>query len=66
MAYIEEEFLEEPIQVPPESLLYTVPDDYLHPSTSKADTCTKAAMESATCVFQEEFPEEFLHTTLDT
>jgi hypothetical protein len=27
MAYVEEEILEEPIQVPPESLLFIVPDD---------------------------------------
>jgi hypothetical protein len=35
MAYVEEKFPEEPIQVPPESLLYTVSDDYLFPSTNK-------------------------------
>lgn len=50
MAYVEEEFLEQPIQVPPKSLLYTVLDDYLRPSTSKADSSTKEAMESATCI----------------
>jgi hypothetical protein len=62
MAYVKEEFPEEPIQVPAESLLYTVSVDYLCPNTSKVDTGTEATMEGATCIVQEEFPEEFLHT----
>jgi hypothetical protein len=53
---------EEPIQVPPESLLYTVPDDYLRPNTSKVDTGTEETMEGATCIVQE----EFLHMAPDT
>jgi hypothetical protein len=66
MAFVEEEFLEEPIQVPPESLLYTVSDDYLRPNTSVVVTGTEAAMDGATCIVQEEFSEEFLHTVPDT
>jgi hypothetical protein len=65
MAYIEEELLKEPIQVPPKSLLYTVLDDYLRPNTSKVDTSITTTMEGATCIVQEEFLEEFLHTTPD-
>jgi hypothetical protein len=32
MAYVEEVIPEEPIQVPPESLLFTVPDDLQFPN----------------------------------
>jgi hypothetical protein len=73
MAFVEEEFSEEPIQVPPESLLYKVLDDYLRPNTSVVVTGTEATMDGATCIVQEEFPEEpiqvppesLLHTVLD-
>jgi hypothetical protein len=35
---------------------------YLFPSTNKASTGTQAAMEGTTCIVEEEFPEELLHT----
>jgi hypothetical protein len=57
MAFVEEEFPEEPIQVPLESLLYMVLNDYLHPSTR-----TEATMDGATFIVQE----EFLHMVPDT
>jgi hypothetical protein len=74
MAFMEEEFLEEPIQNPPESLIYTVLDDYLCPNTSVVITGAKAAMDGATCMVQEEFREEpiqaplksLLHTVSDS
>jgi hypothetical protein len=55
MAYIEEEFPEEPIQVPSESLLFTVPDDLQFPNINKASTRTESTMEGATCIDEEEF-----------
>jgi hypothetical protein len=61
MAYVEEVILEEPIQVPPESLLFTVPDDLQFPSHNTMSTSAQAAMEGATCIVEEEFPGEFLH-----
>jgi hypothetical protein len=56
MAFVEEEFPEEPIQVPPESLLYTVLDAQDSPNTSIATTDTTTALEGATCIVQEEIP----------
>jgi hypothetical protein len=56
MAFIEEEFPEEPIQVPPENLLYRVLDAHIHPNMSVVVTGTKAVMVGATCIIQEEFP----------
>jgi hypothetical protein len=56
MAYVEEEIPEEPITVPPESLLYTVPDHQDRPNTSLPATTTVEAMEGATCIIQEEIP----------
>jgi hypothetical protein len=68
MAYVEEEIPEEPIQFPPESLLFTVPDNWQPPSqfptsTSASGTIHQAqeAREETTCIIEEEFPEEFLH-----
>jgi hypothetical protein len=55
MAYIEEEILEEPIQVPPESLLFTVSDDWHPPSHNPASTRAPTTMEGATCIIEEEF-----------
>jgi hypothetical protein len=46
MSYVKEEFS----------------DDYLHPSTRKANTSTQASMEGATCVVREEFLKELVHT----
>jgi hypothetical protein len=54
-------FLEEPIQVPPESLLFTVSDDCSPPAIIQQAQEPQAAMEGATCIIEEEFPEEFLH-----
>jgi hypothetical protein len=56
MAFMEEEFPEEPIQVPPESLLYMVPDAQDRPNTSIAAMDTTTTMEGATCIVQEETP----------
>jgi hypothetical protein len=56
MAYVEEEFPEEPIQVPPEFLLYTVPDSQDRPNTNIATMDTTTTMEGATCIVQEEIP----------
>jgi hypothetical protein len=61
MAYVEEVIPEEPIQVPPESLLFTVPDDLQFPSLNTMSTSTQDAMEGTTCIVEEEFPGEFLH-----
>jgi hypothetical protein len=61
MAYVEEEILEEPIQVPPESLLFTFLDDMQSPSHNPASTSAPTTMEGATCIIEEEFPGEFLH-----
>jgi hypothetical protein len=56
MAYVEEEILEEPIMVPPDSLLYMVPDPHDRPNTSLTTMDTVAALEGATCIVQEEIP----------
>jgi hypothetical protein len=61
MAFVEEEFPEEPIQVPPESLLYTVLDAHIRPNTSVVVTGTTTTMDGATCIVQEEFPTLSLH-----
>jgi hypothetical protein len=68
MAYVEEDIPEEPIQVPPESLLFTVPDNWQPPSHIPASTSASTiiqqaqeAREETTCIIEEEFPEEFLH-----
>jgi hypothetical protein len=50
MAFVEEEFLEEPIQVPPKSLLYTISDNYLRSNTSVVVIGTEATMDGATCM----------------
>jgi di/tripeptidase len=57
MAYVEEEILEEPIQVPPDSLLYMVSDPQDRPSTNIATMDTETTMEGATCIVQEEIPQ---------
>jgi hypothetical protein len=56
MAYVEEEIPEEPITVPPDSLLYTVLDPQDWPNTSLPATATVEAMEGVTCIIQEEIP----------
>jgi hypothetical protein len=56
MAYVEEEIPEEPILVPPDSLLYMVPDPQDRPNTSLTTMDTEATMEGATCIVQEEIP----------
>jgi hypothetical protein len=74
MAYVEEVILEEPIQIPPESLLFTVPENWQPPSsfpeedtksatTAHHDTNTMEAKmeEFHICYVEEEFPEELLH-----
>jgi hypothetical protein len=52
MAFMEEEFLEEPIHIPPESLLYMVPYGYFLPITNVVVTGTKTTMDGATCMVQ--------------
>jgi hypothetical protein len=56
MDFMEEEILEEPIQVPLESLLYMVPDAQDNPNTNIAAIDSVMAMEGATCIVQEELP----------
>jgi hypothetical protein len=41
-------------------------DDYLRPITSVVVKGTKATMDGDTCIVQEEFSEEFLHTVMYT
>jgi hypothetical protein len=60
MAYVKEENLEEPIQVPPESL-FTILDDLQSPIHNPASTSVEVAMEGVTCIVEEEFLGEFLH-----
>jgi hypothetical protein len=69
MAYVEEEIPEEPIQVPPESLLFTVPDNWQPPNHIPTSTSASAiiqqaqeAREETTCIIEE----EFLHLDLRT
>jgi hypothetical protein len=50
MAYVEEEILEEPNTVPPDSLLYTVSDPQHHPSTNHSAYATTYTMEGDTCI----------------
>jgi hypothetical protein len=40
--------------------------DYLRPNTNVVVTCIKETMDGSTCIVQDEFPEEFLHTVPDT
>jgi hypothetical protein len=74
MAYVEEVTPEEPIQIPPESLLFTVPENWQPPSsfpvedtkpatTAHHDTNTMEAKmeEFHICFVEEEFSEELLH-----
>jgi hypothetical protein len=56
MAYVEEEIPEEPILVPPDSLLYTVLDPQDRPNTSLTTMDTEATLEGDTCIVQEEIP----------
>jgi hypothetical protein len=71
MAYVEEVFPEEPIQVPPEHLLFTVPDNWQPPShfleedtmvaiekQQGSDTGEEKFDEFPTCYIEEEIPEE--------
>jgi hypothetical protein len=50
MAYVEEEFPEEPITVLLDSLLYTVLDPQDQPNTSLPSFSTECAMEGVTCI----------------
>jgi hypothetical protein len=61
MDYVEKLIPKEPIQVPLESLLFTVPDDLQFPIHNKTSTGTHVAMEDTTCIVEEEFLGEFLH-----
>jgi hypothetical protein len=54
MTFVEEEFLEEPIHVPPNSLLYMVLDAKDSPNTSIATNDTTTTLEGTTCIIQEE------------
>jgi hypothetical protein len=54
MAFVEEEFLEEPIQIPLELPLYTVLDAHDSPNTNVAATYAVTAMDGATFIVQEE------------
>jgi hypothetical protein len=70
MAFVEEVLPEEPLQIPPEPLLFTVPENW-QPSSSLPGEVTKAVTvesqghstmeEFPTCYIEEEFPEELLH-----
>jgi len=44
------------VQVPPESLLYTVSNANIRPNTSVVVTGTTMTMDDVTCIVQEEFP----------
>jgi hypothetical protein len=74
MAYVEEVTPEEPIQIPPESLLFIVPENWQPPSSfpeeyTKPTTTThhytntmeEKMKEFHICYVEEEFPEELLH-----
>jgi hypothetical protein len=74
MAYVEEVTLEEPIQIPLESLLFTVLENWKPPrsfpeedtmsiTTAHHNTITMEAKmeEFHICYVEEEFPEELLH-----
>jgi len=50
MAFEEEEFPKEPIQVPPDSLLYIVPEAHIHPNTSVVITGKMTSMDGPTCI----------------
>jgi hypothetical protein len=50
MAYVEEEILEEPITVPLDSLLYTVPYHHDRPNTNIPATSTTISLEGETCI----------------
>jgi hypothetical protein len=56
MAYVEEEIPDEPITVPPDSLLYIVLEHQDRPNTNLPATATSIAMEGVTCIVQEEIP----------
>jgi hypothetical protein len=68
MAYVEEVFLEEPIQAPPEHLLFTVPDNWQPPSDFREEAFLAATEEQQardteefpTCYIEEEIPEELV------
>lgn len=72
MAHLEEVTPEEPIQIPPESLLFTVPENWqpqsnfsvedTKPATAAYhDTSTMEFPEVQICFVEEEFSEELLH-----
>jgi hypothetical protein len=54
MDIVEKEILEEPIMVPPDSLLYTVLDPHDPPSTSHSGPTTACAKDGVTCIIQED------------
>ena len=73
MAHVEEVILEEPLQIPQESLLFTMPKNWTPPSNFSVEATTPATevhhctstMEEAeevhTYIVEEEFLKEFLH-----
>jgi hypothetical protein len=56
MAYVEEEFPKEPIMVPPDSLIYTVPDQHDRPNTSILAISTMKTLKGETFIVPEEAP----------
>jgi hypothetical protein len=54
MAYVEEVIMEEPIQVPLKSPLFTVLDNFSFPNHSTMSTSAQDAMEGATYIVEEE------------
>jgi hypothetical protein len=54
MAYVEEEFPEEPITVPLDSLLYTVRDQHYRPNIGLLIIATTTTLEGTTFIVQEE------------
>jgi hypothetical protein len=77
MAYVEEVIPEEPIQDPPEHLLFTVPDNWDPPSDFRAEASMPVTKkqhdgeneltqeEFSTCFIEEEIPEETTSQTVD-
>jgi len=58
MAYVEL-FLEEPIQAPPEHLLFSVPDNWQHPSCLLGETTMDATEAQKNHNNREDYMEEF-------
>jgi len=73
MAYVEEDIPKEPISVPPESIIFTVPDNWKPPNHIPTSTSSSAiiqqvqeAREETICIIEEEFlhldPEDTIQT----